>query len=203
MKNIFVLFSTLLYSAFANNCYTPSDILNSDVLFSYKNNVYDITGYKHPGGKSDLLKTVSVDLSIFFEQSKYKFHVGRSDVKNDLEKMYVGQLQDNCTDFTTQSTSTEPITDTITTTNTETSTKRPKIKTTTEIDITTIPTTIITLPSNYTTNTTSSPSTTTTTATTSKIPCEQHTIKSNSISIHNLKIHIKIFIISFLISLLI
>lgn len=194
MKNIFLLFSTLIYSAFANNCYTPSDILNSDRLFSYKNNVYDVTGYKHPGGKSDLLKTVSVDLSIFFEQSKYKFHVGRSDVKNDLEKMYVGQLQDNCTDFTETSTTTESITELTT----QSTTKRPKTKTTTEADITTIPT-IITLPSNYTTNTTSLPSTTTST----KIPCEPHIIKNNSLSIHNLKIHIKIFIISFLISLLI
>jgi hypothetical protein len=198
MKNIFVLFSTLIYSAFANNCYTLSDILNSDRLFSYKNNVYDVTGYKHPGGKSDLLKTVSVDLSIFFDQPKYKFHVGRSDVKNDLEKMYVGQLQDNCTNFTETSTTTESITELTT----QSTTKRPKTKTTTEADITTIPTTIITLPSNYTTNTTSTtsiPSTTTLT----KIPCEPPVIKSNSISIHNLKIHIKIFIISFLISLLI
>jgi cytochrome b involved in lipid metabolism len=184
---------TLVYSTFGSICYTQNDISNSDKLFSYKNNVYDVTGYKHPGGKSDLLKTVSIDASVFFEQPRYKFHATSSDVKNDLEKMYVGQLQDNCTDFIiSNSTTTAPIIDTTTTFQTTKKTKKTKTTTETIPDITTIPVTITTSPYNYTTNTTSVPTFTTTVV---KTPCEPLNIESNSFSIHNINTYVKIFTI--------
>lgn len=220
MKNIFVLFSTLLYSAFANNCYTPSDILNSDRLFSYKNNVYDVTGYKHPGGKSDLLKTVSIDASVFFNQSQYKFHIGSSNVKNDLEKMYVGKLQDNCTDFTTVKTTIIPettITKSPTTTKTtkhkktttiipettitefSTTPKTKKHKKTTAEILTTVPTIIP-----VTNSTTNIPNTTVEFITTNT-PCttnEKQNI-NNSFSNHFLKTDLKFTLVIFLIYILI
>jgi hypothetical protein len=101
MRKIIFLLFTAISSVFGSNCYTQNDVLNSDNLFSYENNVYDITGYKHPSGKTDLLKTVSVDASIFFEQSKYKFHKKSSRVSKDLKKMLVGVLKNNCTEIST------------------------------------------------------------------------------------------------------
>lgn len=200
MKNIFLLLHTLVYSTFGSICYTQNDISNSDKLFSYKNNVYDVTGYKHPGGKSDLLKTVSIDASVFFEQPRYKFHATSSNVKNDLKKLYVGQLQNNCTDFITpNSTTAAPIINTTTTFQTTKKTKTKKTKTTTETtpDITTIPITTTTS-YNYTTNTTSVPTFTTTVV---KTPCEPLNIESNSFSIHNINSYVKIFTILLITSL--
>ena len=190
MKNIFLLWSSLIYSIFATNCYTSNDILNSNKLFSYKNNVYDITGYNHPGGKSDLLKTISIDASVFFNQSKYKFHEVSSKVKNDLKQLFVGQLRDNCTDFTSIKTTTITTTRTTTipTTITESSrtkktTKHKKPKISTEI-LTTIPT-IIPI--------TNIPNTTT----------EKQNIKNNSFSNHFLKADIKFTLVIFLVYILI
>ena len=77
----------------------------------YKDNVYDITGYKHPSGKSDLLKTVGKDLDIFFQNPKYDFHIDKKSVKNDLSDMYVGELSENCPE-TTQTPVTTNSTDT-------------------------------------------------------------------------------------------
>jgi len=98
---IFTLLS--LISSVFGTCFTENDVINSDKLFMYQGNVYDITGYKHPGGKSDLLKTVGQDLDIFFKNPKYKFHVRKSSVTNDLKSMYVGNLSTNCI-ITTQNT---------------------------------------------------------------------------------------------------
>ena len=139
MRNVFLLFFSIS-SVFGNNCFTQNDVLNSNKLFSYKNNVYDITGYSHPSGKSDLLKTVSNDLSVFFIQSKYKFHVGRSNVNNDLKKMLVGSLKDTCADFTTLTTTTNLPTEISTVKTKKTST----VNSTTVMTITTNPTTVMT-----------------------------------------------------------
>ena len=52
----FFLFQTV-YSYYLP-CFNNSEqILNSNSLFTYKNGVYDIGDYKHPGGNKDLLKT--------------------------------------------------------------------------------------------------------------------------------------------------
>jgi hypothetical protein len=86
----------------------PSNVMcfnvdSSDRLFSYLGNVYDITGYKHPAGQSDLKKLVGKDASQFFNLKKYKFHITNKRVKSDLQKMLVGPL---CPKFTTTTTST-------------------------------------------------------------------------------------------------
>jgi hypothetical protein len=192
MKNIFLLCVTLFYSVFANNCYTENDVLNSDKLFSYKDSVYDITGYNHPGGKSDLLKTVSLDASVFFNQSQYKFHIGSSRVKNDLKKMFVGQLYNDCTNFTSVETTTMPD---MTTESSITVKSTKHKKTTTEI-LTTLPT--ISPVTNYTTNI---PNTTIAIITTNT-PCtttEKENIENNSSSNNLLKTNIKFSLVIFLI----
>lgn len=96
MFNKLLLTLTFISSVFGLQCYTKNDIINSKSLFWYKDNVYDITGYKHPSGKSDLLKTVGTDLDIFFQMSKYNFHVDKKRVKKDLENMLVGELKESC-----------------------------------------------------------------------------------------------------------
>lgn len=95
---MFLKFLTLfsLISSIYCNCFTENDVINSNKLFMYKGNVYDITGYKHPGGKSDLLKTIGQDLDVFLKNPKYKFHVGKRSFVNDLKDMYVGKLSDIC-----------------------------------------------------------------------------------------------------------
>jgi hypothetical protein len=110
---IFTLLS--LISSVFGTCFTENDVINSDKLFMYQGNVYDITGYKHPSGKSDLLKTVGQDLEVFFKNPKYKFHVGKSSVINDLKNMYVGKLSSNCiittqNTMTSKQTTSEPLT---------------------------------------------------------------------------------------------
>jgi hypothetical protein len=92
----------------------PSNVMcfnidSSDRLFSYLGNVYDITGYKHPAGQSDLKKLVGKDASEFFNLKKYKFHITNKRVKSDLQKMIVGPL---CPEFTTATTPKMPDTTT-------------------------------------------------------------------------------------------
>lgn len=100
MFNKLLLTLTFISSVFGLQCYTKNYVMNSKSLFWYKNNVYDITGYEHPSGKSDLLKTVGTDLDIFFQMSKYDFHIDKKRVKKDLESMLVGELKDSCSQTT-------------------------------------------------------------------------------------------------------
>ena len=95
---------TILFTNTFAKCFTTFDVTNSSKLFSYKGKVYDISGYSHPGGKSDLLKTVGEQLETYVNTNKYDFHLSSSKFKSDLKNMYVGDLADNCT--TTETTET-------------------------------------------------------------------------------------------------
>jgi hypothetical protein len=111
-----LIFLSILSTGLSLDCYTKSDVQNSDHLFWYKNYVYDIDSYNHPGGKSDLLKTIGQDLEIYFNMYKYDFHEGKKSVIKDLEDMLVGELKDQCssptgTDGTTDPESTTSIED--------------------------------------------------------------------------------------------
>jgi hypothetical protein len=145
LKKIFIL--SLLFSSSLSKCFNVTDIRNSDSLFSYKNNVYDITGYSHPGGMSTIQKTVGMELEPFMQMTKYKFHLDKKQFYTDLEGIFVGEL---CS-YTT----TTKITDTTTKTP-DTTTKTPD--TTTKITDTT---TKITDTTTKITDTTKTPDTTT------------------------------------------
>ncbi len=96
-KKIFYLISFILVNNSCSlSCYTQQDISDSNKLFTYQGDVYDITGYKHPGGKSDLLKTVGVTLEEWMDKPKYKFHYSKSSFYRDLDKMLVGTLSTTC-----------------------------------------------------------------------------------------------------------
>jgi hypothetical protein len=126
MFNKFFFISLLITSSLAK-CFTNYDIINSNVLFTYKNNVYDITGFSHPGGKSNLKKTIGKDLEPFIKNPKYKFHLNKDEFYKDLEKIYIGTLCNTTTptNIVTNTTTTIPsniITNTTTPTNIVTNT---------------------------------------------------------------------------------
>ena len=88
----FLIFTTTL----SQTCYTPYDIIQKN-LVSYQNKVYDISKYNHPGGKELLLLSVGKPLEEYFNTDRYYFHITSSQVRRDLENLYVGNLQNNCT----------------------------------------------------------------------------------------------------------
>ena len=77
----------LFTNSFGNQCFTSSDVSNSDKLFSYKGKIYDITGYSHPGGNSDLKKTIGDDLELYVNDNDYDFHLTSNDFTKDLKDM--------------------------------------------------------------------------------------------------------------------
>jgi len=111
-------------------CFTNSDVINSGKLFTYKDKVYDITGYNHPGGRSTLLKCVGQDLSDFFNSdsnTSLNFHLRSRPFDRDLKDMYVGDLPELCTatteaDVDTTATGVEAISSSITEQHSETTT---------------------------------------------------------------------------------
>jgi hypothetical protein len=158
---IILLIITACHNTFAK-CFISSDITNSSKLFSYKGKVYDITGYSHPGGKSDLLKTVGEQLETYVNTNNYDFHLSSSKFKSDLKNMYVGDLVDNCTTTETPTTTTtDKTTSTADTTTTDT-TKTTTDTTTTDTTTTDTTTTDTTTTDTTKTTTTESPITTTT-----------------------------------------
>lgn len=92
----FNIFTTIVSS---QNCYTQNDIIKNDFV-SYENKVYDIKNYIHPGGQRTLFLSSGKDLEQFFIMDQYKFHIGSSFVKKDLEKIYIGDLYDFCNNNT-------------------------------------------------------------------------------------------------------
>jgi hypothetical protein len=96
-KILYLLSSILLfYNIHADTCYTKNDVVNSKTLFTYQGNVYDITGYKHPAGKSTLLKPVGGALEEWLDLPKYDFHYSKNSFKNDMKDLLVGPLKTSC-----------------------------------------------------------------------------------------------------------
>lgn len=80
---------------FSQNCYTPNDVLVKN-LVSYRNKVYNIKNYIHPGGQRTLLLSIGKPLEEFFNMDEYKFHITSDLVVKDLQNIYVGNLYNNC-----------------------------------------------------------------------------------------------------------
>ena len=74
-------------------CYTSQDVFDKGFT-SYKNKVYDITNYVHPGGQKTLLQCKGKPLEEFFDSGEYNFHITTSfdATFNDLSKIYIGEL---------------------------------------------------------------------------------------------------------------
>ena len=94
-KIIFQIFNFLIITS-SQKCFERTDIINSQTLFTYQGNVYDITNYNHPGGKNNLLLVVGKSLETFVQQPKYDFHLTYTKFTNDLSRLFVGVLKDNC-----------------------------------------------------------------------------------------------------------
>jgi predicted ferric reductase/cytochrome b involved in lipid metabolism len=79
-------------------CYT-SKIVYDNGFVSYKNKVYDITNYSHPGGIKTLLQSKGRPLESFFDSGEFNFHITTSydATFNDLSKIYIGELCANST----------------------------------------------------------------------------------------------------------
>lgn len=167
MFKTLVLLTTYLVTTFATTCFTQNQIQDSDILFTYKGKVYDTTGYRHPGGQNDIKRLVGHDLSEFVNSNSESFHLNSSRFYNQLNDMYVGNLQSTCPGITTTTipsvettTTTIPSVETTTSvipsagTTTSVETTIPSTETTTSVETTTfVETTTTIIPSTETTTT--------------------------------------------------
>jgi len=80
----------------AQKCFVNTDITNSQTLFTYQGNVYDITNYNHPGGINTIKQTVGTALEPFVNQPRYSFHLTSGRFTRDLQNILVGVLKDIC-----------------------------------------------------------------------------------------------------------
>ena len=94
LKSIFLQLFFLCVNS--QKCFVNNDIVNSNNLFTYMGNVYDITNYNHPGGQTTLQRTVGTSLETFVNMPKYNFHLTSNKFKSDLDKMIVGVLKPTC-----------------------------------------------------------------------------------------------------------
>jgi len=93
LKSIFLQLFFLCVNS--QKCFINNDIVNSNNLFTYMGNVYDITNYNHPGGQT-LQITVGTCLETFINMQKYDFHLTSNKFKSDLNQMIVGVLKPTC-----------------------------------------------------------------------------------------------------------
>lgn len=97
------LFTILLFGfnsiVSALNCFTIQDIQKKGYV-SYLNRVYDIKNYIHPGGQNTLQMSIGKSLENFFNMPQYKFHIDSQIVFQDLQKLYIGDIYENCNNQT-------------------------------------------------------------------------------------------------------
>jgi len=105
MLKIILLCLSFLIQVNTQECFVNDDIVNSDKLFTYKDNVYDITNYNHPGGQTTLKRTVGDRLEDYVNLPAYDFHLSSNSFKKDLVDMLVGILRDTCNETSTPTTS--------------------------------------------------------------------------------------------------
>lgn len=96
IKRILITVFNIITFVSSQRCFVMTDITNSQSLFTYQGNVYDITNYNHPGGRNTLLQVVGTALEPFLQQPRYNFHLTSNRFRNDLQRILVGVLRDNC-----------------------------------------------------------------------------------------------------------
>jgi len=94
MKKIILSLFFITYT-YAQRCFINTDIINSQTLFSYQGNVYDITNFNHPGGNI-IRQTIGNPLENYVNPQKYAFHLNSNRFRNELANIYAGVLKDNC-----------------------------------------------------------------------------------------------------------
>ncbi len=168
-------------------CFNSEQILNSNSLFTYKNGVYDIADYQHPGGNKELLKTVGMSLETYVLTPKYDFHLNSTKFTNKLNDLYVGTFCNNSSTPTPTPTPTSTLTSTPTSTLTSTLTSTPTSKSTSILETPssstkkkTKPTTKTNSTSSTTFTTSSSESSTSSTSTTSTTSSPESSTSSTS-----------------------
>ena len=72
-------------------CISQQNIIDNQYT-TYKNKVYDISKYQHPGGQPLLFKAKGKTLEEFFYKSQYSFHVNSVQTIADLNSIYVGDI---------------------------------------------------------------------------------------------------------------
>ena len=77
--------STCLVYVLSDKCFTQNDINGSNKLFTYKGDVYNMSGYNHPGGENSLTKLAGNDLSEFVNSNSDSFHLSSQNFYNDLD----------------------------------------------------------------------------------------------------------------------
>ena len=102
-------FKTIIYQLLfilvnSQNCFVNNDVVNSNNLFTYQGNVYDITNYNHPGGKETLQQTGGNALENYVNMPKYDFHLTSNKFTSDLNNLFVGVLKDTCVNRTSTNT---------------------------------------------------------------------------------------------------
>ena len=93
---MFKLINLLLYTCMScifgqKICISQQNIIDNQYT-SYKNKVYDISKYEHPGGQPLLFKTKGKTLEEFFYKSQFNFHVNSVQTIADLNAIYVGDI---------------------------------------------------------------------------------------------------------------
>ena len=158
-----LLLSTYILGSFSLNCYTNNIIANSNSLFSYKGNVYDLTNYIHPKCVN-ISKLIGNDLEIYINSNSLSFHLQNSIFFSDLQKILVGELKICCNTIpTTLNTTTKPYSTSYTIPTTLNTTTKPySTSYTSEIQTTTPSEIQTTTPSDIQTTTPSDIQTTTT-----------------------------------------
>jgi len=93
---MFKLINLLLYTYMScifgqKICISQQNIIDNQYT-TYKNKVYDISKYQHPGGQPLLFKAKGKTLEEFFYKSQYSFHVNSVQTIADLNSIYVGYI---------------------------------------------------------------------------------------------------------------
>ena len=92
-----ICFLNLILQIFAiPSCYSSTNISDNGFV-TYKNKVYDITNYNHPGGQNILIQSKGKSLEEFFDEDIFNFHITTSyDLTfTDLQNIYIGEICNN------------------------------------------------------------------------------------------------------------
>lgn len=93
---IITVLNFFVISVSSQRCFVLTDIMNSQSLFTYQGNVYDIANYVHPGGRNSISQVIGTELEPFLQQPRYSFHLTSNRFRNDLQGILVGVLRDIC-----------------------------------------------------------------------------------------------------------
>ena len=143
-KLLSILLNFFVLGTYSQKCFLITDVANSQSLFTYQGNVYDIANYAHPGGQNSISQVIGTSLEPFLQQPRYSFHLTSNRFTNDLQRIFVGVLRDNC--LPPIASTLPPVATTLATTVAQVATTLPQVATTLPQVATTLPQVATTLP---------------------------------------------------------